>query len=268
MGESNKQSLDLQLNHSLESGSQLQTELGGTLGDNDEYSYGLSASQDQPKTGEQTTSLGANGNYRGQLTSLNGSYSRDSHGQQQYSVGAQGSLLAHHGSVIALPHLGDTFAIVEAPNAAGAHIKGHSELMVDEQGYAVVPDLIPFAQNQIELDPEGIRDGSELASTTQWVVPDSGAAAKLTFATRTGQAVLFTLKTMAHQAIPFGTPAHDSAGKPLGFVGQGGKLYARLEQPQGEIQLQWQEHHCAFHYQLPAGKTALLQQAPALTCQP
>lgn len=268
LGQSNQQSLDLQLNQSRESGSQLQASLEGTTGEQDEYSYGLTASQDQPKTGEQTTSLGANGNYRAQRTSLNGSYSRDSHGQQQYSVGAQGSLLAHHGTVSALPHLGDTFAIVEAPDAAGARIKGHPELLVNEQGYAIVPDLIPYTQNQIELDPEGIRGNSELTSTSQWVVPDSGAAAKLTFATRTGQAVLFTLKTASHQTVPFGTQAYDQHGKPLGITGQGGKLYARLEQPAGEIRLDWEQHHCVFHYQLPAAKAPLLQQAPALSCQP
>lgn len=267
LGESNKQSLDLQLTQSHKSGSQIQASLGGVLGEQNEVSYGLTASKDLPHEGEQTTSLGTNGSYRSQVASVTGSYSRDNHGQQQYSVGVQGALLAHDGTITALPHLGDTFAVVAAPDAAGARIKGHPEIVVDDKGYAVVPDLIPYSQNQIELDPEGIKGNSELASTSQWVVPDAGAAPKLTFATRSGQAVLFTLKSTTHQAIPFGTPAQDSTGKPLGFVGQGGKLYARLEQPQGDVQLQWQEHHCEFHYQLPAAKADLLQQAPALTCQ-
>lgn len=268
LGESRSQSLDLQLTHSQQGGNQLQAALGGTLGEQDEYSYGVTASQMAPKTGEAITGVGLNSSYRSHMATVSGTYSRDSQHQQQYSAGIQGALLAHDSTITALPHLGETFAIVDAPQAAGATIKGHPELSVDEQGYAVVPDLIPYTSNQIELDPEGIQGDSELSSSSQWVIPDAGAATRLHFATHSGMPVIFKLRVPQQGAVPLGAIAEDSSGAQLGIVGQGGKLYARMAQPSGIIHLDWQNRHCQFHYQLPNKQPGLLTQTPHLECQP
>lgn len=268
LGEHSNHSLNLQLSQSQDHGSQLQGSLGGSLGEKSEYSYGLTASQDLPKEGEQTTSLGTNGSYRSQIATFSGSYSRDNHGQQQYGVSMQGALLAHDGAIIAQPHLGETFAIIEAPAAAGASIKGHPDIVINEDGYAVLPDLTPYSQNPIELDPEGMATNTELMATNQWVVPDAGAAAKVKFTTQSGQAVLLTLKNADHHAIPFGARALDENGQQVGLVGQGGQLYARLNQPKGKLQLTWSQHNCHVDYQLPSNQTALLQLTHSLICQP
>ncbi|MBN0632152.1 fimbria/pilus outer membrane usher protein, partial [Pseudomonas aeruginosa] len=84
--------------------------------------------------------------------------------------------------------LGETFAIVEAPGAVGARVANRLGQPINRQGFTIIPYLDPFTANWLDLDPQGLNDHVEIVSSSTTVVPDSGAAVKVKFVTRTGYA--------------------------------------------------------------------------------
>ncbi|MEY0927994.1 fimbria/pilus outer membrane usher protein, partial [Klebsiella quasipneumoniae subsp. quasipneumoniae] len=157
-------------NYDKNNGNQLQATYTGSRGDKNELSYGLTTSYDMPKEGGHESSIGANGSYRTHYAYLNASASAGKN-QQQYSLGTSGALVAHEGGVIATPDIGETFAIVQAPKAAGATVANRIGRPVDNRGYTIIPYLNPFTENWLDLDPQGISDQVEIVSSSTVVVP-------------------------------------------------------------------------------------------------
>ncbi len=65
-------------------------------------------------------------------------------------------------------------------------------------GFTIIPYLDPFTANWLDLDPQGLNDHVEIVSSSTTVVPDSGAAVKVKFVTRTGY------PRFAHVTLPDG----------------------------------------------------------------
>ncbi len=266
----NRSSLNMQLNHDQHNGDQMQGSLTGVAGEESELSYGITATRDTNNE-QGLTSVGGNGSYRSSAAYISGSASRDSEHQQQYSVGLRGALVAHSGGVIATPDLGDTFAIVEAPAAEGASVANKQGNRIDSSGYAIVPYLTPFESNRLDLDPQGMPETVELASTSQSVIPDAGAAIKVTFPTRVGYGLLIDTRQPNGKSAPFGAQVLDSAGHEIGSIGQGGQLYARVSAHQGYLTVRWgkqPDQSCQIAYQLPKQATGLTTLPDTHLCLP
>lgn len=264
-------SLNLQLNQDPGNGTQLQGSLTGTAGSQSELNYGLTASRYAARQEQDLSSVGANGSYRSRVAYLDASLSRDNQQAQQYSLGLRGALVAHSGGVIATPELGDTFAIVEAPAAEGAGVGNRVGNRVNASGYAIVPHLTPFEPNRIDLDPEGTADTVEIASTSLSVIPDAGAAVKVTFPTRVGYGLLVDTRLPDGRSTPFGAEVSDETGTIIGSVGQGGQLYARVSQHQGRLVVRWgsqADQRCQIQYQLPAGADGFTTLSGSRLCNP
>lgn len=264
-------SVTMQLTHDPANGSQLQTTLAGAFGEESQYSYGLTASHQAPQQGESVSGLGVNGSYRSSHAYYNGSLSQDSQQQRQYSVGVRGAIVAHAGGWLAVPELGDTFAIIAAPQAAGAKLTGWAGVTINDEGYAIAPNLTPFSRNHLELDPQGTLDTVELSTTSQWVVPDAGAAVPVQFATKVGYGLLLDTRLANQQPAPFGAQVLDAQGQEVGTVGQGGQLYARVSQLRGQLHVRWGgevHQQCQLNYQLPADAAGLSLIAEPQTCLP
>ena len=196
-------SLTTRFNHDKNYGSQLQSSYTGSAGEKNAFSYGLTASYDMPRENPNEASVAANGSLRTDYAYLNASASAGRH-QQQYSLGASGALVAHQGGMTATPELGETFAIVEAPGAVGARVANRLGQPINRQGFTIIPYLDPFTDNWLDHDPQGLNDHVEIVSSSTTVVPDSGAAVKVKFVTRTGY------PWFAHVTLP------DGAAPPLG----------------------------------------------------
>lgn len=79
------------------------------------------------------------------------------------------------------------------------------------------------------LDPIGSSLDVELEETSQQVAPRSGAVVKLNFETRQGESILVRATLADGRPLPFGTEVSDDKGNPVGVVGQGGQLFARVQ---------------------------------------
>jgi len=230
----------------------LQSSLSGGSGEDQSLSYGISASNNRPASGKNSSTTSANVQRRTSAADLSASISKGSDFQQT-SLGGSGSVVVHPGGITFGQPLGDTIAIVHAPEAAGAKLSNATGVKLDRNGQAVVSYLTPYRVNTLELDPKGLSDDVELQSTSQEVVPRSGSVVMARFKAVTGRAMLINAQQADGKPLPFGANVYDSDGRTVGVVGQGGQIFARLGSDQGTL---WISTHgkessqCRMTYQL------------------
>ncbi|MFK3663532.1 fimbria/pilus outer membrane usher protein [Scandinavium sp. NPDC088450] len=245
--------LSLQLNHDNTGRTGEQATLSGTGGGDQQFSYSVTAMNANQGAG---TSGAVNTQYRTNYTGLSAGWSGGKNYHSEF-VGATGSIVAHSGGVTLSPYTSDTFALVEAKGATGASVSGYPGIRIDPFGYALVPYLNPYQMNDITLDPKGASDDVELASTEKKVAPYQGAVVKIKYGTKTGTPVLISA-TLDGEPVPFGAEVLDEQKRSVGTVGQGGQVYARVEQDKGSLTLRWgqgSDNRCTVNYHLmPAGK--------------
>lgn len=210
--------------------------LNGTAGEDRAYAYGASLAR---AAGGRVDAM-VNGQWTGSRTSLNATLAGNGD-YRSASFGASGSLVAHRSGLTLSPFQGDTLAVIRAPGAAGARVAGYPGLRLDRAGNAVVPYLRPYEMNEVAIDPTGLPLDVELRETSQQIAPRAGAVVVLDFATHSGRPVVFQVQQADGRDVPFGSTVVDSDGLPVGAVGQGGQLYARVQDNARRLQVQWGE---------------------------
>ena len=236
------------------SGTAVQSMLSGTVGENNQFNYGATASHGP---GDAGTSGTLNGQYIGSQAMVMAGYGIG-RGYNNLSAGVSGSIVAHPEGVTLSPYATDTVAVVAAaPEAAGARVMGYPGVVLDARGYAVLPYLTPYRINEVAIDPNGISPDVELKTTSQQVAPRAGAITVLRYATATGRAVLIDASLPGGQTLPFGADVTDGQGNVAGSVGQAGRIYARLPGDEASLTVRWgqaQGEQCTMHVALPPAK--------------
>jgi outer membrane usher protein len=228
--------------------SNLQSTLSGTAGQQGQVNYGITSTYDSPADGQSVASLGGNLQYRDSYGTLNGSVSQG-RDYRQVSAGIAGSVVAHPGGVTFGQTLGDSIAIIDAPGAAGAQVSNASNLELDGQGRAVVPYLTAYRVNTLEIDPKGLADDIELKSTAQDVVPRSGSVVMVRFEAVSGHALLIQSRQSDGSPLPFGASVYDEQNREVGVVGQGGKLFVRVQSDSGKLRVLLNDRQsCSLRY--------------------
>ncbi|MBC2380276.1 fimbrial biogenesis outer membrane usher protein [Pseudomonas sp. WS 5106] len=220
--------------------------LGGTLGERSEFSYGLGGTRTQGSS----NTMSADMKYQASHGVLSAGYGQ-SNAYRATSLGITGGIVAHAGGVTFAPELGDTIGIVQAPDAQGARINGNHGSQIGKSGYAVVPHLTPYRQNVVELDPKDLSVDVELKTAAQNIAPRAGSVVKLQFETTSGQAILITALREDGSLLPFGSDVFDEDGASVGIVGQGGKAFVRVSRQQGQLTVKWGQNAnatCRLHY--------------------
>jgi outer membrane usher protein len=239
----------------------VQQSVTGALGEDNAFSYGLSAGRSAGGGGADisgnTTTIAANVAYASPMATVTGNASKSST-YSQVGAGVSGTVIAYAGGVAFTPESGDTVAIVEAKDAAGARVTNGSGLRVDPWGHAIVSNLTPFASNQIEIDPKGLPLNVELTATEQRIAPTSGAVVLLKFDTNnTGRAAIIRAKASDGTPLPFGAEVFNAEGNSVGTVAQAGRIIARgLKSDSGTLTARWGQDDksaCSLDYSLPLG---------------
>ncbi len=122
-----------------------------------------------------------------------------------------------------------------------------------------MPYLNPYKLNEVVLDPKGTSSEIELENTSQKVAPYLGAVVKLAYGTRQGTAIIINA-TYNNVPVAFGAEVIDSKGNHVGSVGQGGQVYARVQDEKGKLRVKWgpgPDMQCSLSYILmPQAKNA------------
>jgi outer membrane usher protein len=249
----------------------VQQSVTGALGEDNALTYGLSAGHNGGGAGEGTaggaTSIGANVAYASPMAALTANASKSST-YSQVGAGVSGTIVAYAGGVAFSPSTGETLAVVEAKDAAGARIANASGLRVDPWGRAIVSNLTPFANNQIEIDPKGLPVNVELKATEQRIAPTSGAVTLVRFDTdNAGRAAIIRAKAGNGTPLPFGAEVFDAEGNSVGTVAQAGRIIARgLKSDSGTLTVRWGQDArstCSLGYTLPAADARSASYATA-----
>lgn len=239
--------LSMRYNQDTNGGKGEQAMLTGSLGENNKYSYNVTAAHDN----DSGSSGSIGGTWQGRAATVNGSYStgRDYHST---SLGMSGGMVIHSGGVTLSPYNSDTYALIEAKDAQGAKVAGYAGSQVDMFGYALYPSLVPYQMNQVSIDPEGSSMDVEFENTSQRVAPRAGAVVKVKFDTHSGTPVLIT-STYQGEPLPFGAEVFDENNKYIGNVAQSGLIYARVADAKGTLKIKWGEElsaRCQVSYML------------------
>lgn len=221
--------------------------LAGNAGVDGNVTYNLSVS-DNAQAG---SSGQFSGEYSSPYASFRGSYSQGND-FRQVGVGVSGGMVAHSGGVTLTPQPGETMVLVEAPEAKGARVTNSVGVRVDGNGYAVVPYVTPYRLNAVQLDPNGMDKNVDLLASSKKVAPYAGAIARLSFETKSGRALLIKTTDANGQPLPFGVDVHNEDQQPVGFVGQGGRIYLRTEQTSGTLNVSLADgQNCSVDYRVP-----------------
>lgn len=192
----------------------------------------------------------ANANYQNPLVKLNSTYSH-SDTNRQYSFGASGAVVAHQGGVTATNQLGDTFAIVHLPNGKGASLINSDNTTFNKNGYAILPNLSPYHNNTVQLNPEGLPYDVQLDETGRQVAPIANASVLVAFDSRVSKTALLKIKLANGTYPPMGASVYDQHKAMVGFVAQEGRVLLQNAQEQGTLNIHFDDTQCQLTYQLP-----------------
>lgn len=224
-----------------------QTMVSGTLGKQRQYAYTLAATRQN-----ETTNVSVSNSYYGSLARLNGSWSRDSQHNKQWSLGISGAAVLHPKGLTLSNDLGDTFAIIHADGAAGAEINNTTGNKLDYFGNGIVPYVEPYSINYVGINGDSLPNTVELSATEQQIIPKANSAILVNFASTVGEVVFFELQPSEGQTLPpIGADVFDDKNNNVGMVAQGGKIYTRGVADKGKLHIHWSDKQCIIDYRLP-----------------
>ncbi|ANS44532.1 fimbria/pilus outer membrane usher protein [Serratia inhibens] len=214
--------------HSNRGNTQFQTLANGSQGEQSELTYGIGGTAGNFDEGQRDRTLTGNVNYQSGVGQFGATVSANNHYAQQLSVSASGSVVGHRGGVTAGPTIGDApFAIIGAQGAKGARLLNGYGGKVDGNGYAIMPSLTPYRENQVSLDARGLPDTVDVLENEKTIVPRQGAAIAVDMRTITGAPMVLILRDMQREFLPIGSDLLDEDGSSQGVVGQGGQAFVR-----------------------------------------
>lgn len=218
--------LTLTATRNADSNTSFQTTASGSQGDQSELNYSVGATANSHS--ETSDSLNASANYRSSVGSFGSTVSMDNRSNRQASISANGSVVAHAGGVTLGPSVGDSaFAIIEAPGASGsAALNGYGS-EIDSRGYAIVPGLNSYRENQVGLDVSKASPDVDLIDDQSTVVPRDGAIIAVKIKTVVGKPVVLIIRDKSGNYLPIGTNVYSGSGDYQTIVGQAGMAYLR-----------------------------------------
>lgn len=232
----NTVSSNTQISHDNQGRSTQQVGISGHFLDN-KFNYSLTQGHDNQDQGYNGT---ANLGYQGGYGDFGGGYSY-SRQTQAVNLNANGGIVAHSGGVTLSRYLGNSVALIEAPNAEGTTLS-NGDTPIDRFGYAVSPYMTDYSKNTVSLNVNTLPDNVMPDNTSVNVYPTKGAVVKARFLTRKGYQALINLQ--ASPAIPLGAIASlKDPGTPgeinSNIVGENGQVYFSGLPEQGQIAVTW-----------------------------
>ncbi|AMP04435.1 fimbria/pilus outer membrane usher protein [Collimonas pratensis] len=178
-------------------------------------------------------------------------------GYGQTTLGMAGGLVVHGGGVTLSQPLGETMALVEAPDAANVGFEVYPGVRTDSRGNAVLANLSPYRVNRLAVRTEDLGDNVEVKNAALDVVPTRGAVVLARFETSIGLRIMLNLSDKNGKPLPFGAKVDNEQGQELGIVGSEGQTYITGAKESGVLNIKWGQgaaEQCSVKYHVPAEK--------------
>lgn len=187
--------------------------------------------------------------------------------EKHLDLNASGSVVVHGGGVTFGQSLGETFGILEVPEADDVGVSGWNAVRTNRKGYAVVPYMQPYRYNWLDLDTQTLGSDTEVTETSKMLVPTRGAIVKASYSAQTGRRVQFELTQETGKRVPFGAQGYDQEGKLLGMVDNLSRLLAFGIPDEGKIEVRWAEGSCKADYKLSPVNKKLAYERIQVPCR-
>lgn len=226
-----------------------QASVFGSALDDHRMTYGVTVDH----ANQDGTSGSGNVSYKGQYGRLDVGRSQG-RGYGQTNLGIAGGVVVHGDGVTLSQPLGETIALVRAPQASGVGVESQSGVRTDWNGSAVVPNVTPYRSNRIALVTQDLSDKVEVKYAALDVVPTRGAVVLASFETLVGYRLMLTLTRQDGRPVPFGSRIENETGQEAGVVGPEGQAYVTGAPDTGTLRVIWGQDaaaQCQVKYTLP-----------------
>lgn len=200
------------------------TGIYGTAGNREQFNYGVNLSHQRQ---DSETSVGGNLTWNTALATLGGSYSQSSK-YSQAGGNISGGVVAWAEGINFANRLSETFAILQAPGLEGAYINGQKYRVTNSMGIVTYDGLTPYRENALMLDSSESSSEVELIGNRKVIAPYRGAVLLTHFDTDQRRPWYIAIHRPDGTALPFGHEVVDELGRNIGVVGQGSKVFIRV----------------------------------------
>ncbi|HDN3227079.1 TPA: fimbria/pilus outer membrane usher protein [Escherichia coli] len=139
-------------------------------------------------------------------------------------------LVVWPGGINITNQLSDTFAILDAPGLEGAHINGQKYNRTNSKGQVVYDLMIPHRENHLVLDIANSESETELQGNRQIIAPYRGAVSYVQFTTDQRKPWYIQALRPDGSPLTFGYDVLDLQENNIGVVGQGSRLFIRVDE--------------------------------------
>jgi len=189
--------------------------------------------------------------------------------QATVRLGANGGVVFTDGHLFATRRLEESFAIAEVPGygdigiGLGSNVLAHT----DANGIALVPQLLPYQNNPVRLDPKELPVSAELDTIEINAVPAWRSAVKVKFPVRSGRGALVKIALEDGRIAPAGATVHIEGDKEEFYVARRGEAYLTGLQSDNRLILNWDGQECRFDVKLPPPDKDRIPRLGPFTCK-
>lgn len=188
--------------------------------------------------------------------------------QQTVRLGAQGGIVMMDGHAFMTRRVQDSFALVEVPGYAdiGVNFQNTTWAHTDKDGVTLLPRLLPYQRNSIQLDPAALPINAELDSIEQVVVPAARSGVKVVFPVRSGRGALIRVKLANGEDAPAGAVVTLEGDKEEFYVARRGEVFVTGMHEKNTLHMTLDETSCTFEVTLPAQNPNDITRIGPVTC--
>ena len=152
----------------------------------------------------------------------------------------------------------DSFGVVEVPDLGGVKVFANNQLVGTTSGHgvAVIPNLVPYQQNTVRLDDDGVPVDINLDLNERKVVPQSGMGVLMKFAAHREHGAMLVLTTEEKTPLPLGAQVHVAGEDNSYEVVLGGEVYIPSLSFPAHLLASWDKGECEVTVnQAPSGES-------------
>lgn len=176
--------------------------------------------------------------------------------KNNYELDARGSIIHFGRSTFLARNMEQSFALVQVPGFADVDVYYRNQLVgqTDAKGNFLIPQLLPYQENNIAIEPKDLPLDVTLPDIEKMVVPYYKSGILVQFKVKKTRNLLLTLIQNNQQLVPNGATVFIEGTKQVEYpVGYEGEVFiddtVGAEQIKG--QARWNGHVCHFEMILP-----------------
>jgi outer membrane usher protein len=206
--------------------------------------------------------------YLGRYGSLTGDVS-SSTDQTTLRVTGTGGLVLTEGQLFATTKSTNSFALVEVAGYGdiGVGRGGNMQTRTNADGYALIPNLIPYQPNSTRLAANDLPVTAELDSIEMQVVPAWRTVVKAKFPVRSGRGALLKIQLDDGEPAPAGAIVSIEGDNQEFYVARRGEAFVTGLQPNNRLLLKWKDRQCSFDVALPPESSDEVLRLGPLLCK-